>query len=199
MDQNKNWVNYKPFDAYGQFKLCTAVIGTSTLNYTCDNNGLYLLLHAAYNTTINQQSTAATTILINNSKTSDGFASVIVYKAVIGNTIKATQSVNSYGPTMVLYYLTNIYENVTLNTYVHRYNSAASLSMTNATNRILAGVVSGSSGFSNVTMTDFSTQQYATDGAHHGCISTVNDSSSGSVSVTGSSGSAALVVDLQLQ
>lgn len=203
MDQNKNWVNYKPFDAYGKFKLCSIIRGNANLNYTCENNGLYLFMQSAYRGDLSSiQSTGAISVLLRSNRNSlgsnDGYANAMVIKAVIGDTITAIQNTGAgYTPCMVLYYLGNMYENATLSTYVHAFNVRNTLSITNATNRVLASLISGSE--SAVEMNNFTTQQYVTDGVHYGCISTINDYSSGTITTTGASGASSLILDLQLQ
>ena len=189
MDTNKNWVNWRSFDAHSIFKVVGSVI-TTNYSHVFTADGLYLFIHCSYSVTVSNLTTTAQRkdLLLNQLASGSRYCSLVALSAVQDQTFNATMS-GSNGCAMTLFYIgsgINI-ANVTLETYKHggNDNAESSLSISNVTNKILIGAVSGSS--SRIINCSGTTNQVATDSSYYGCVSTYNETGSGTFSGKGNS------------
>ena len=184
MDTDKNWVNWRPFDANSEFEFILCV--QTDLSHVFTKTGLYLFCNCQYNARISINTTAARTdFWLNLQNGTNRFCSLIAFNAIPDQTLNVTGIVGVSGT--ALFYIGSGITNVAMESYQHGGgdNGRVSLSLENETNKILIGCVAGSYKTTTCTST---TMHYATDNNHYGCVSTFNETGSGSFTGSGSSG-----------
>lgn len=184
MDENKNWVNWKSYDAYAQLKLIVNS-SNSPMNYTFEYSGLYVLLCGCYGTTSLPQLTTTATrkdIKVNYSYGDSRNSSFVALVAENDQTMTASFS-NAYGGSVVLIYI-GPYTQIDLLDFKTKANT---ISVENTTNHIILANEWGSNARS--ISSSCTTSQYVTDGYNYACCSTCNETGSASITtITDTSG-----------
>ena len=197
IDTNNNWVNWKRFDAYAQFKHIANRTGTGAFNYTFEESGMYVLQGSSYNSQVggllNISSNSRSIELISM----NGYA-CFIFIADSGDTLSFNQT-GQYGPTFILCFLGH-YEGANLINYQTGTNSTtATISVTGVHDRVLVGTSSGSS-VGPLSYSSTSPNTFAS--APRVCCSLLNgDSDDGYITCKGGasgSGSIPFVTEIQV-
>ena len=199
MDTEKNWVNWKHFNATASFRM-VASSSTNSINYTLENNGLYIFAYCRYQGSFNVNSTAAQQELLNaqssNGSTSGWWGHIILFNGFTDDTINITYSSGSATiPVVPLYYLGNKFSKGTLINYIQGELSNKTIS-TNLSNHVVIGVCRGQ--YRNISI-QCTTNDYATNSDCYACGSTIDEDGDISITATGASNyGSILIADIQL-
>lgn len=180
MDQNKNWVNYKPFDAYGKFKYVTSST-TNSLSYTFADTGVYLFAHNAYNSmcTISDCTASRSDLLFNQLQAgASRYASLIIFKASQGQIFSVTG-----GSILVLFYLSSDTSlNPTLESYTMLDNSkTGSVNITSSEqNKVLIGLGVANNSTHSVQV---NSSLPNANGLNYACCSSISEAGTGQITV----------------
>ena len=189
MDTNNNWINYKRYDNNSNLNL-EIYNRTTSFTHVFDKVGLYILLiiRGYQGGTINTTTNASQSVIFNNSGayTSNSNAIFLSYiNANVGDTITATYPSGGYGQGAIMYYISGKYTTASYNNHVTAGdNGQNSLSLANATNRVLIAITNGGSPGNRSISIDTTNLEYNTDGANYGCVSTVDNTASVTMRVT---------------
>ena len=198
MDQNKNWVNWRFFDANSSFAFVGYRAASNSYTFTVDKAGLYIGGIAFWGTNANMSTTSDSTVLF-SSITGSASGYVAYSNCNIGDTITLSCSTGSsiVGYTRIaLFYFGSSY---TKATYVQSSNPGdnygSSLSVPSSTKHVLFGLHGGA----GPSLTNFqcsTTSKYS--GSDYACGTTLYESGSMSISFNGTSYGNGFIVDLQL-
>lgn len=201
MDENKNWVHWKYFDAYAEFKLIQDVTSGNKIDYIYENTGLYLVAGCNYQSAVyNSFITDGTRIELYPLQTVNA-SSMFLYAiyASNGDELHIATSTPVYQGHTTIYYLGSNYERASMIEYQRDGNTQTtrSKSISNATDTILLAMVHGSG--CRLTY-DTSIRDQVSNSTTYFCCSTARETGSASVTtMTGSAqGSGTLITILQL-
>ena len=191
MDTEKNWVDWKHYDAYAQFQFLAESVSGS-FNYTFTNPGLYIYVGAGscINAAINPTTNASYKVLYTAS--SKCFVTSIVASG--DDYITSTFSTaNNTG--VALFYIGSTLTNTTLIQGKHSYDTTVSITMDNCINKVLVGY----SGANQRTLSFSCTtaQQYVKSNVF-ACCTTLYEEGSASMSVYGYNNGCPVVAEIQL-
>lgn len=204
MDVNKNWVNWKYFDATTQFKFCGMNLNnTNPFSYTFENNGLYLFAAGAHGIVLSIQTDATRNDLYFNRGIGSGSSfqfTISLFNARTDQTLRATWSAaGSHPGVRALFYLGSGLTTGVEVGGIHDpnvYDVYREYRVSNVRNRVIIAINAGTSN-SQVQCTT-NVRDYATDGQRYACISTIGETGDAFVSVSGSQGQAPVISDIQL-
>ena len=195
MDTNKNWIDWRYYDPYIEFQFIMNVYNGSTLNYTFEKTGIYILVSS--NVTWNSLAISSPynqLLYLNSANT------IHAIWGEIDKKITATYS-TQYNGSFSLAYFGGQYQNFELIRYARSANdgSTQTIEFVNQRNRIYVasmGSIQSGSMFARINNTT-STKQ-ASDSKRYAFISTIGQEASGSISVYGpaSQGSSGVVAEI---
>jgi len=202
MDTDKNWVDWKKYDAYADFSYEAAVSGTYTFNYTFTKNGMYILASTWY-TTSGQMSIISTAtrkdFYFNHSPRNSRYFTLSSFNAINGDSL--TVNTPSDYNTIILCFISGKYTTASLETsaLAGGDNEHAILSMTNETNKVLIGCCSGKQTRNCTFNTTIDQDHFVTNGKDFGAASTVDsDRGSASIECWGNNGGSAFAAILSI-
>ena len=197
MDENKNWVDWKNYDAYASFEYIASRKNSNTLTCSAPYTGLYIAAMSYWGNTPNINTSGQVDILANFTATTGDNESKTYIAAIVCNsgtsfTISCTIAGN-YTQIAVFYfgsrYTTAILQNYTL----AMDNVASSELRTDSNNHILIGVVSGVS--PTITSYSCSTQESYKESSF-ACGTTIAESGSISMRLPSNNYGAGIIGDI---
>lgn len=192
MDTDKNWVDWKTYDAYAQFSLAS-LTGTNnnsptSMSYTCIHEGVYIAAYCRFKGLCEISTTGQLTTLLNKiNYNSNRSAHVVLVKAREGDTISASfySSYDAGGSGftnyLAIYYIGN---GITGGTIVESYYGIdGSKSIT--TNLPNCAIISCGTGYStrNVDISGDIIRDSYTNGVNYGCITNLYESGTISINI----------------
>ena len=194
MDENKNWINYKSFDAYSQLEFC-GKSESGIYNYTFEKAGLYIYIQGGHGSslTVNNCTAIKNNIVFNVSGGSK-YGSCISFLAEPGDTL-GTSYVSGYTAGCAMFYVGS-YSSVSVATRIFKYDAPGSLAFTDCVDHVMIGWNSATTTRSiSYTCT---TNQHFSDGVSYICCSTANETGSVSVDMISGGYATCQILDLQL-
>lgn len=193
MDVNKNWVDWKVYDAHAQLELCglSAFAISPSMNYTFTHNGVYIFVTTTFSSTGFTQTTNASQIFSQSIASESGRSMFIrAFDAVIGDTISISCGANASNvySSIALYYIGSGISNLTVvNAQARSEGNTISLTASSKDS-----IVFGHSSSKNTTGSDSTISMNSsggtrtTNGNYYACWTNLYDS--GTCTITARSG-----------